>query len=267
MAGALIGLWVVVRKRIERASVLLWLPLPFYVYSVAYGSVPIFIPQLYPHSYYNSRYGMEMLPALSLFATVAVAALEVRWKKSGEPASEAWQNRAKLLYPAALVLAALNPLVMIFGASGVQWIASKIEHHKSNLLARYSPPLVLKEALVNSTTRVPFEQNLALALEELPRGAPILMQESDHIGALQDAGIPLKQTINETDWYSWEPALQDPAGKAAYIVAMQGDAVAKAVAAHPEGLQELTILCSTGQPCAHIYQSTRYNKPVTGPGI
>ena len=53
---------------------LLWMPLPFYVYSVAYGSVPIFIPQLWPHSYYNSRYGMEMLPALALFACVAAAA-------------------------------------------------------------------------------------------------------------------------------------------------------------------------------------------------
>ena len=27
---------------------------------------------------------------------------------------------------------------------------------------------------------------------------------------------------------------------------------------HPEGLQELTILCSTGQPCARIYQSQRF---------
>ncbi len=62
----------------ERASLLLWMPLSFYVYSVAYGSVPIFIPQLWPHSYYNSRYGMELLPALAVFACVALAALERR---------------------------------------------------------------------------------------------------------------------------------------------------------------------------------------------
>ena len=60
--------------------------------------------------------------------------------------------------------------------------------------------LVLKEAMVNSTTRVPFERNVALVLEELPPGSQILMQESDHIGALQDAGVPLRQTINETDY-------------------------------------------------------------------
>jgi len=106
--------------------------------------------------------------------------------------------------------------------------------------------------------------DLATALEELPPGAPILMQESDHIGALQDAGIPLRQTINESDYDSWHAALEAPAEHAAYIVALQGDAVAKAVAEHPEGLQELSILCGTGQPCARIYQSDRYKQPAPG---
>ncbi len=49
MLAALAGLWIVLRTRVERVSLLLWVPLPFYVYSVAYGSVPIFIPQLWPH--------------------------------------------------------------------------------------------------------------------------------------------------------------------------------------------------------------------------
>jgi hypothetical protein len=95
---------------------------------------------------------------------------------------------------------------------------------------------VLKEALVNATTRVPFERDVALVLEEIPPGAPILMQESDHIGALQIAGIPLRQTINETDLDSWHAALGDPAGHAAYVITFDGDAVAKAVAAHPQAL-------------------------------
>jgi hypothetical protein len=232
--------------------------------------VPIFIPQLWPHSYYNARYGMELLPALALFACVAAAALESRWKNAAEDvagtSAGGWTRRAKLLYPAALAVAVLNPLAMIFGAALVQRCASLIEHHKSNLLANYSPPLVLKEALVNATTRVPFERDLALALGELPRGAPILMQESDHIGALQDAGIPLRQTVNESDYDSWHAALEDPAGHAAYVIAFEGDAVAKAVAEHPQGLQELSILCGTGQPCARTYQSERYRKSATPAG-
>jgi hypothetical protein len=264
MAAAVAGLWIALRRGTARASLLLWVPLAFYVYSVAYGSVPIFIPELYPHSYYNSRYGMEMLPALALFAPVAMAAWERRFAKvrvrSGDEAAAnagTWIS-ARPVYLAALALAVANPLAMVYGTELVQQCAKLIERHPSNLLANYASPLVLKEALVNSTTRVPFEQNLALVLEDLPPGAAILMQESDHIGALEDAGIPLRQTINESDYDSWHAALQAPAEHAAYVVALQGDAVSKAVAEHPEGLQELTILCGTGQPCARVYQSESY---------
>ena len=162
------------------------------------------------------------------------------------------------MFLAVALLVLVNPLAMIYGTTLVQRCVSLLRHRPSTALAIYEPPLVLKEALVNAATRVPFEQNLALVLEEFSPGAPILMQESDHIGALQDAGIPLRQTLNESDYDSWHAALEDPAGHAAYIVAMEGDAVAKAVAAHPDGLQELSILCTTGQPCARIYQSERF---------
>jgi hypothetical protein len=46
---------------------------------------------------------------------------------------------------------------------------------------------------------------------------------------LQRAGIPLKRTINEGDYYQWPGALRDPAASASLIVAIDGDAVAKAV--------------------------------------
>ena len=264
MAAALAGLWLAVRRRIALSSLLLWVPLAFYVYSVAYGSVPIFIPQLWPHSYYNARYGMELLPALVVFAGVAAAALEQRLKEpqAAEDSAVGADKRSplssRILYPAALALAVANPMAMIFGPMLVQRGVSILRHRPSALFADYGPPLVLKEALVNASTRVPFEQNLALLLEELPPGVPILMAESDHIGALQVAGIPLKQTVNESDYDTWHAALEDPAGHAAYVIALDGDPVAKAVAGHPGGLQELSITCGTGQPCARLYQSDRY---------
>jgi hypothetical protein len=259
LAAAGAGFCIAVRRRIELASLLLWMPLPFYVYSIAYGSVPIFIPQLWPHSYYNARYGMELLPALALFACLAAAAFESRLKNIpvAEASSALDPMSARLVYPVVLAFVVINTPAMIYGTALVQRCASLIERHPSNVLANYSPPLVLKEALVNATTRVPFERNLALVLEDLPAGAAILMQESDHIGALQDAGIPLRQTVNESDSDSWQAALKAPAQHAAYVVALDGDAVSKAVAEHPKGLQELSILCGTGQPCARIYQSER----------
>ena len=222
MAAALTGLWMAWRRGLERASTLLWMPLAFYVYSIAWGSVPIFIPQLWPHSYYNARYGMELLPSLALFTWVAVAVLERRLES--EAGAEASPARP---------LAAANSLAMM-----------------------YRVPSVLKEGMVNATTRMAFEQSLAQILNSFPPGVPILMYNSDHIGALQEAGIPLKQTLNEGDWDTWHAALEAPAEHAAYVVAIAGDPVSKAVAAHPENLEELTVLCTTGQPCARVYRSS-----------
>jgi hypothetical protein len=209
-------------------TLLLWLPLPFYVYSISWGSVPIFIPNLWPHAFYNSRYGMELLPALALFAAYALSATEVRL-------AEKKPLYARLFQPITLALIAINAVAMI-----------------------YSIPLVLREAQHNSTTRIPFEEAIAHEIETFPRSVPILMQESDHVGALQQAGIPLKQTINETDYDSFHAALADPAKHAAYVIAMGNDEVAKAVHQHPQDLTELVVLCTTGQSCARVYKSNVY---------
>jgi hypothetical protein len=227
MVAAVGGLILAIRRRLALPALLLWLPLPFYIYSIAYGSVPIFIPQLWPHSYYNSRYGTEMLPALALFTFLAVQWVEGRWSKS-QPLVK------RLMQPIALLLIALNTVGMM-----------------------YRTPLVLKEAINNSTTRVGFETALARQLLAFPKGSTILMYNSDHVGALQYAGIPLRQTINEGDYDSFQAALAAPAEHAVYVVAIAGDPVSTAVASHPEGLTELTILCTTGQPCARIYKSER----------
>ena len=228
-AASLWASWKAWHTRLGKAWLLLWLPLPFYVYSISYGSVPIFIPQLYPHSFYNSRYGMEMLPVLAVFTAFALAELVTHFGKA-QPLVE------KLAQPVALMFVVINTIVML-----------------------HETPLVLKEAMVNSRSRLAIEEPLARQLATFIPGVPILMENSDHVGALQQAGIPLKQTIGPDDYYRWRAALADPAGLAAYVVSFGDDAVEQAEKAHPEGLTELTILCSTNQPCVRIYQSDRYN--------
>lgn len=228
MALSLAGMVLAIHRKIALASLILWLPLPFYVYSVAYGSVPIFIPQLYPHSYYNSRYGMEMLPAFAVFTFLAIACAQ-KYVTQKQPLV------ARLMQPVAILLIVLNTIAMM-----------------------YKVPLVLKEAEVNSTTRLAFEKALAQILDSFPPGSPILMYNSSFIGALQDAGIPLRQTINEEDQQSWQAALHAPAEHAEFVVAIAGDAISDAVQKHPQGLTELTILCTTGQPCARVYQSDKF---------
>ena len=228
---ALIGAWRIARTRVAAVSLLLWFPLPFYVYSIAWGSVPIFIPQLYPHSFYNARYGLEMLPAIALFGFVALAWTERRLRA-------AHPLRARLLAPVAFALAAINSVVMMA-----------------------MTPLVLKEGIVNSITRVALETAIARQLESFPAGSAILMSTSDHIGAVQQAGIPLRTMLSENDRDSFQAALAAPAEKADYVVTIGKDPVEAAVKAHPGGLTELVVLCTTGQPCARIYKSAHAPEP------
>ena len=254
MAAALYGLWLQWRRAhpggdetsdketvakvghpdlAGRYAALLWMPLPFYIYSIAYGSVPIFIPQLWPHSYYNARYGTEMLPVLSLYGALAAEHFEL-WLKRGAAAGRLLV--ARFWQPALMMLCVVNCIVMM-----------------------YRIPAVLKEGIVNATTRVPFEHALAVTLEQFPPDQPVMMSTTNHVGAVQVAGRTLRSMISEGDEQRWDQGLADPAGQAAYVIAMQGDPVAAAVKTHPQNLTELEVICTTGQPCAKVYQSNAWH--------
>ena len=224
LAGTYFGLRA--RRGMLPVFALLWLPLPFYVYSTSYGSVPIFFPRWNPHGWYNTRYGLELLPAFSL-SMGFLAAEAAAWLRV---------HRAKMEATALFVMA-----LLIIGNDA--WLL-------------HEGPLVFAEARVNSKTRIPFESALARALDDLPPEGLILMYTSDHVGALQQAGIPLARTINDSDWLLWQQALADPAGSARFVVALDGDALANDLRTHAAGLKLLDVICSTGQPCARIYQST-----------
>jgi hypothetical protein len=237
MAAALYGTWISwtrrataeVKSRAETLAWLLWVPLPFYIYSVAYGSVPIFIPQLWPHSFYNARYGMGLLPALSIYGALAAERLEVWFRAQGK----IWTRFAvRFWQPLAMVLCVANSIAMM-----------------------YRIPLVLKEGMVNSTTRVALERLIATQLETMPANVPVMMALNAHVGAVQTAGRTLQSMVSENDSQTFDAALADPAHHAAFVIALVGDPVDTAVAAHPEGLIELEVLCTTGQPCAKVYQS------------
>jgi hypothetical protein len=237
MAAALYGLWLswkrrasaAVRARAESFSLLLWIPLPFYIYSIAYSSVPIFIPQLWPHAYYNARYGMELLPALAIYGALAAERLEIGCQ--GKTSNWA-RISARFWQPAAMLLCVANCIAMM-----------------------YKIPLVLKEGMVNATTRVSLEHSLATSLEEIPQNVPVMMSLTNHVGAVQTSGRTLQSMISENDDQTWQEALKDPAHRAAYVIAIGNDPVAKAIAEHPEGLGEIEVICTTGQPCAKVYQS------------
>ena len=212
---------------------LLWLPLPFYALSVAYGAVPIFVPTWWPFSHYNVRYGLELLPAFGAGMAILVGMLLQ------------WYRRLHHTLRLAFALAVLS---VIIGGYGSIWKAD---------------PICYREAAINMRRHLSLDQQLAKWLKALPPDATLLMYLGEHVGAVQQAGVPLEHVINEGNhrvWKQpfdseglWERALANPPAFADYVVAFEGDTVWKAA----QGLQlkELVEVKVSEQPRAILYRA------------
>jgi len=210
----------------------LLVPVPFYALSVAYGGVPIFIPAWWPFSHYNVRYGLQLLPAFAAALAILVF-LAAR--------SEDWKPRLRLG-------CALGVFALVIASYASIWRTT---------------PISLEEPQVNMRLRLQLETQLAGWLQRLPSNSTLLMYLGEHVGAVQQTGIPLEHVINEGNhrtWKQpsdpeglWERALADPAHYADYVVAFDGDPVWRAV----EGrhLAELVEIHVTGQQRAILYRA------------
>jgi hypothetical protein len=209
---------------------LLWTPLAFYTLSVGYSGVPIFMPVWWPFSYYNVRYGLELLPAFAVFVPLAVCWL-------ADPA------RARALR----ISLAAAALVFVAASYASIW----------------HDPVCFREAWVNSRTRLAVERELAAYLKALPPDSSLLMYLGDHVGALQEAGISLRRVIyegNHRTWKQpldpgglWERALANPAQYADFVIAFEGDPVFREV--QKQGLTPLAVIHVSGQPQLTIYRA------------
>jgi len=199
----------------------LWTPALFYVLCIAWGSVPIYLPDWWPFSYYNVRYGLQMLPAAAVFAGVANELLSK-------------------LVPSRLVPVAV-------GCLAAASYASLWQH----------TPICLREAEVNGGARMEFDRRLASELDKLPPSATILMDCSAHPGAVQDAGIHFRRVLRESNPPYWELALAEPARAADYVIAMPGDDLSFAVHRAPQQLKFIATVGTPPSPLAAIYRSVQ----------
>jgi hypothetical protein len=246
---AAVGLGVAVTQpRRFGAFVLLWLPLPFYVYSVSYGSVPIYVPAWWPFSYYNVRYGVELLPATA--ACVGLLPEAARQLSRRAP------GKASAWLPAAVSGILLTAAVAAYGcsASGVS-----LHSQRGPWAGRWMIPVSYREAWVNGRGRSALETQAAKAISAIPPGATLLMYAGDHVGILQKAGVRFDRVVSEFCPRQWWPGLRMPALAADYVVAIDGDPVAEAVRLRPYGLDEIVVLQTEGQPRVLLYRARRGN--------
>jgi hypothetical protein len=198
-------------------TLLLWLPLPFYAYSVSYGSVPIFLPVWKPFSWYNTRYGMELLPAFAFFAGFAIEAV-LNWSRDRRPG-------------------AVRAFVALLFAAQAANLAAML----------HQGPLTYIEAKKNSEGRAYLNTALTDALTRLhaqdPKGI-VFMDTSTFPTIVPRSGLTYRLTINESDKEFYWAALGAPAAHADIVLAFAGGDIEKAVKAHPEHLH----LVQTFQP-------------------
>jgi hypothetical protein len=230
LAGVVAGLtWKQTQPKLW-PLLLLWIPLPFYSLSVAYSGVPIYVPVWWPFSYYNVRYGLELLPAFAVFVALAVL-FAVQWL----------QRRAFKF------VAAAGGLIFVSASYASIW----------------SAPVCFSEAVINSRGRIVLERELADFVRVLPPDSSLLMYLGNHVGAIQQAGIPLRRVINEGNhrtWKQpadldglWERTLADPAKFAGFVIAFEGDPVSTGV--QKRDLIPLAVIHASGEPKATIYRT------------
>ena len=242
LALALLGSLVAAFSGRGRVALLLWTPLPFYALSVAYGSVPIFVPVWWPFSRYNVRYGLQLLPAFAVFVPLGIAFLV-------DSAIKMRRLRPEISWGKWAPVVTMSIVLALTAASyAAIWRAD---------------PICYREAAVNMRGRVALDRQLAGWLKSLPADSTLLMYLGAHSGALEQAGIPLRRVINEANhrvWKRpvdaeglWERALADPAEYADYAVGFDGDPVWKA--AEDGHLKALVEIHTTGEPRAAIFQA------------
>ncbi len=200
---------------------LLWLPAIFYVACVAWGSVPIYVPQWYPFGYYNVRYGLQLLPAIAVFAGLLVYFMD------------------------SFLPRRLGLIVVTLIAT---WSYASIWQ---------GTPISLREAQVNGSARLGFDKKLGEELARLPQSARLMMDCGAHSGAVQAAGIPFGRVLRESNPPQWEIGLSHPAESADFLIAFPNDDVYRAVRLFPDHLTLVTTIATPDGSSAFIYKSGR----------
>jgi hypothetical protein len=209
------------------AALLLALPPAFYLWSIHSSSTPIYVPELWPSSHYNTRYGLAALPFLALCSAGLVGALPAR----------------------ARAIAAVLAI-----AAGAAWWAAHPGHQNW---------ITWAESNANSENRVAWIRDAAEYLK--PRylgGSGIVSSGGDDLmGIYREAGIPLRETLNVSNDLPWDAALARPDlfMWQQWAVVKRGDRVSAAMLAAPRHGVRYALkftISRKNEPVIDIYRRT-----------
>jgi hypothetical protein len=217
-----IGVFCAAKRKALGPILLLLLTPAFYIWSIHSSQTPIFLPQLPPHNYYNSRYGLAVV-VLAAFAAGAIAlALPERWRK----------------FAVAVPLIAVAPWLVQSKENWICW----------------------KESQMNSKARLAWTASATQFLRSHYRSGQGILTPSasgDVAGAFQRAQIPLRETINVGNGPTWfaNTLRPDLVHQALWAVAQTDDAVTNAIDGDKPSAYHLTQQIEVqGAPVLRIYR-------------
>ena len=208
--------------------VFLAIPPLFYMASLHSGGTPIFLPGLWPDSYYNTRYTLSLLPLLAYGVAALVRVIHRDWR--------AWAGFV-------LILICIAPWAF--------------------LRNRQSDWVCWKESQVNSEVRRDWTARAGNFMwSQYVKGDGIWYGFGDLTGILRFAGIPLRETLhegNELQWYS-TMARPELLLKEKWVITFEGSEMAKAIANLP---YETAAIYPTGGkgPAVVIYRRKTVQAP------
>ena len=171
----LAGIAAALVKRAFWPVLLLALPGVFYLWSIHSAATPIFVPSLWPNSFFNTRYGLAVFPLLA-FACGALVALA--------------PTRAQ------------SVLAVVVVAAGVVYWAIHPSHENW---------ITWKESQVNSEGRRQWTREAAEFLKPryLP-GSGIITSFGNLTGIYREMGLPLREAFTEMNGVPWQATITRP---------------------------------------------------------
>lgn len=196
----LAGIAATLIRRVFWPLALLALPLFFYAWSMHSGASPIYVPTLWPNSFYNTRYGMAALPLLALASAGLVALTPARARVA-----------------AAVAVAAAGVGFWALHPGRAHWIT-------------------WEESRANSEGRRAWVQDATDFLRpRYRRGAGFLSASGEFRAVYRELGVPLRESLNTDNDLIWLAALRRPDLYPwhEWALAIRGDAVDQSVSRAP----------------------------------
>jgi hypothetical protein len=224
------------RMRARRsAALLLLVPFIFYAQSMAHSAIPIYVPTLFPHTYYNLRYGLEMLPAVALWPSFLVG--------------PSVRGRVRMG-----TLALMGTILAVQFGWSIRGGAGEIA--------------TVKESLLNTPCHARTEEALTDLLRRDYWGETILMGIGKYPCVLPALGIPFRKTLTESNRPYWTKLHLGPAAwpqappfsTLEWIFRSDGDPVDELMRAYPDAFREFRLVETyrfPGEDTVRVYRRER----------